>query len=564
MSRPIVSSWFPHLGVVGAAVPVLAAVGCGGGDGGDGVDMPSTSGGRGAIAGYGGYVPSTSGGGGSIASVGGGSIGGARGGSISGGQGGLTSGGSTPLPNAGGRTTKDECAIDADCTAKAPSSMPTGCLVASCDATHKCSYQPADKDGDGFRDKNCVASGDITIQEGSDCDDSSLAIKPGATEECNNKDDDCNGLVDDAIAPKADQACSNGDGECKRMGLALCEDGNWTGCTAIAGPPSSDFPTCDGKDHDCDGVPDTGCRCSLNSPPLKCNADACNPSEVKCSAGDYPACPPAQGRQPYCRNADGDPYCEEGSCGSYCAPGNGVDPAPGGFFLQSSCQGTESSECDDAATGGDRHPGASESCNGHDDNCDGSTDETLACAYGDQKSQGCGYAFSCGAVGDGVQTCGGASQCAWTSCSVVPTHSQSWLAKDLSHDGNCGEPDGDNWYVTYNLPNKCTAVWGQYVNNLYSQSGQYKVGFWVWGNPSDGSNIGFDVAVDGGTVTASTTQNVKDWTCVEFHNIVLNDCDNAEFRVHFTHDTFLGIPSGHSFSVNRTYVAPEDGGYACQ
>ena len=43
----------------------------------------------------------------------------------------------------------------------------------------------ADDDGDGY-----------SIDE--DCDDSNAAVNPGAAEVCNDLDDDCDGLIDDA------------------------------------------------------------------------------------------------------------------------------------------------------------------------------------------------------------------------------------------------------------------------------------------------------------------------------------------------------------------------------
>ncbi len=47
-----------------------------------------------------------------------------------------------------------------------------------------------DDDGDGF---------DSVSVGGTDCDDTNALIYPGAPEECNNLDDDCNGLVDEAV-----------------------------------------------------------------------------------------------------------------------------------------------------------------------------------------------------------------------------------------------------------------------------------------------------------------------------------------------------------------------------
>ena len=54
-----------------------------------------------------------------------------------------------------------------------------------------------DADGDG-------------VPDGLDCDDTSAAVHPGATEVCNGKDDDCDGVVDPGCAAKPDAGTSLG------------------------------------------------------------------------------------------------------------------------------------------------------------------------------------------------------------------------------------------------------------------------------------------------------------------------------------------------------------------
>ena len=60
----------------------------------------------------------------------------------------------------------------------------------------------ADTDGDGYGDASagawsCSATS-TTVSDSTDCDDTSSAVNPGATEVCNDIDDDCDSAIDDA------------------------------------------------------------------------------------------------------------------------------------------------------------------------------------------------------------------------------------------------------------------------------------------------------------------------------------------------------------------------------
>lgn len=93
-------------------------------------------------------------------------------------------------------------------------------------------------------------------------------VKP-TKEVCDDKDNDCNGDVDDVddveicdgedndcdgdIDEDLSRACSTDCG----LGEETCDDGDWVGCDA---PPVED-EVCDGKDNDCDGTSDNGCDC---------------------------------------------------------------------------------------------------------------------------------------------------------------------------------------------------------------------------------------------------------------------------------------------------------------
>lgn len=85
-----------------------------------------------------------------------------------------------------------------------------------------------DADGDGFGDpRNAAttcqipASGFVSVM--GDCDDSRADANPQAMETCNNRDDDCDGVVDGLS-----RACNNMCGD----GTEVCTRGIWAGCTA--------------------------------------------------------------------------------------------------------------------------------------------------------------------------------------------------------------------------------------------------------------------------------------------------------------------------------------------
>jgi hypothetical protein len=75
-----------------------------------------------------------------------------------------------------------------------------------------------------------------------------------AAERCNGVDDDCDGHVDEDFT--LGSPCTSGLGPCTRQGQLACAPDGTTACDAIPGPPSREL--CNGVDDDCDGQVDNG------------------------------------------------------------------------------------------------------------------------------------------------------------------------------------------------------------------------------------------------------------------------------------------------------------------
>ena len=199
-----------------------------------------------------------------------------------------------------------------------------------------------DSDGDGYGDPNvtaqclCAKSGNFRAATGGDCDDTKIGVHPGATEACNGYDDNCDGTKD----LQGSAGCVNYylDGDADGYGLTsggtscLCTPDNANKLNATVGGDCDDSASaihpgateiCNGVDDNCSGVTDEGVKTT------------------------------------FYRDSDGDTYGNLNVTSQACS-------VPSGYVAGST-------DCNDNAAS--VHPGASESCNGVDDNCSGATDE---------------------------------------------------------------------------------------------------------------------------------------------------------------------------------------------
>jgi len=217
----------------------------------------------------------------------------------------------------------------------------------------------------------CANDGEIVCMGDGTAACNAVAGTPGGAELCNGMDDDCNGEIDEDF-PTLGQPCSVGQGACAATGVYVCS-GDQTGvvCSATPGTPSAEV--CDGVDNDCDGQVDEGFNvgqaCSaglgvcLRSGQIACLGDG----TAACSAV---AGPPQEGSETICDGLDNDcdgqvdENCDQDNDG-YCRAdftrvGNpAVCPLVG-------------ADCND--NDATINPGATEVCDGVDNNCSGTID----------------------------------------------------------------------------------------------------------------------------------------------------------------------------------------------
>lgn len=123
---------------------------------------------------------------------------------------------------------------------------------------------------------------------------------------------------------------------------------------------------CNGIDDDCDGEVDEGLTFDDDGDGFT-STDSCEGSKDDCDDTD-PAVHP--GAAEACNGVDDD-------CDGDVDEGLTSDDDGDGFTSVGSCEGS-ADDCDDDDPA--VHPGATEACNGVDDDCDGSTDEGGVCA----------------------------------------------------------------------------------------------------------------------------------------------------------------------------------------
>ncbi|MFM9948994.1 MAG: MopE-related protein [Saprospiraceae bacterium] len=330
----------------------------------------------------------------------------------------------------------------------------------------------ADTDGDGFGDPGTTIQGCSPpigyVADNTDCEDGNDEIYPGAPEVCNSTDDDCDSQTDEGLTTTfyADtdgdgygnpgntiQACSAPSGYVSNN--TDCNDGN-----ANVNPGATEI--CNGVDDDCDTQTDEGVTNTYYAdadgdgfgnpastiqgctPPMGyvANNTDCNDANDEVYPGATEICNGVDDdcdtqtdegvTNTYYADTDGDGFGNPGSTVQACTP-------PMGYVANNT-------DCNDAND--EIYPGATEICNGTDDDCDTQTDEGVTNTYY-ADTDGDGY----GNPGSPVQAClppmgyvANNTDCNDGNANVNPGTTETCNGTDDDCDAQTDEGVQTTWY----------------------------------------------------------------------------------------------------------------------
>lgn len=385
-----------------------------------------------------------------------------------------------------------------------------------------------DADGDGFGAAGisltrCDAPAGWRA-DANDCDDARATVNPVAAEVCNDLDDDCDGAVDDADGSLALASAarwyadddSDGYGDATRSALQCDPPAGWasdaTDCDdvlAAVNPGATEV--CGGLDDDCDGaIDDADASLDRGSAPIwygdvdgdgyggmgvsvqQCSAPAgylaaatdcndgasgvnpsatetCNDTDDDCDGLVDDADPGRTGAGTWYRDADADGY------GTSATTASGCD-APAGYVASGG-------DCNDGS--GSVRPGATETCNASDDDCDGSVDSAAACGcavstYGGHTYLVCGDTSTwstardwCSARGYRLVSIGSAAENTFVTAQIVAAGlGSTWTgANDRSTETRWVWTSGEGWSYTNWNSGEPNNYFNEDCGELYSSGG---------------------------------------------------------------------------------------------
>ena len=368
-----------------------------------------------------------------------------------------------------------------------------------------------DGDGDGFgdpatTDEACEKPPGF-VPNGNDCDDANAESYPGNTEVCDGIDNDCDTEIDEDVTTRyyADSDLdSYGDpasyvDACSQPSGYVADNTDCDDTSAQAFPDN--LEVCDEIDNDCDGSVDEGVTSTYYADTdgdtygdETSIQEACSlPTGYSTIAGDCDDTSPTThpGADEYCNGVDD-------NCDGTADEDTAVDAST--WYADSDTDGygdsatskhqcyqptgyvADATDCDDASA--DVNPGATEYCNGIDDDCDGTTDENDAADaadwYADSDHDGYGNASTSahqcsqpsGYVAD-------ATDCDDTHATVYPGAPEYCDGLDNDCDGDVDEDgdvvDGTTYYADSDIDglgdpdttiDACSAPSG-YADNAY-------------------------------------------------------------------------------------------------
>ncbi|MCB9795544.1 MAG: hypothetical protein H6741_22810 [Alphaproteobacteria bacterium] len=269
----------------------------------------------------------------------------------------------------------------------------------------------ADYDRDGYGDPGAPVEACAlpagAVADDSDCDDGDAGVFPGAAETCDSADQDCDGRVDEGATDVREyyrDVDEDGFGDLYNSTIDCSAPLGYVDDNTDCDDRDADaFPggveACDGDDEDCDGQVDEGE--ALYAQPWYQDSDGDGYGDVstellRCAApggyvGDDTDCDDSDAAVnpravEVCNNVDddcdGDVDDEDSSLDSSTASwwyddgdGDGYGDASAAVLacVSPSGQVSDDTDCDDGDSG--VNPGAAETCDGVDEDCDGDIDD---------------------------------------------------------------------------------------------------------------------------------------------------------------------------------------------
>ena len=357
-----------------------------------------------------------------------------------------------------------------------------------------------DNDCDGATDESCicdykgkstgVCQGGTTRDKNGACPKPPDYEKPTNQENCDGKDNDCDGDTDEGdceCTPGMKKTCYSGPsgtagtGICEAGELTCENDGSWSSCDGEVQPKSSE--DCNNKDDDCDGVTDEGCPCDYKGHSTGVCTTATRGSNGNCmKPSGWMSMTSDEG--PLCdgKDNDCDGNTDEGVTRS-CGTGSGAC---------SSCAGVCSNSSESCSKGSwscqtpSLYESSESTCDNRDNDCDGNTDEGLSRNCGN----GSGACSSCdGVCSNATETCSGGG---W-SCQAPSNYESSESScdnKDNDCDGNTDEGVTRNCGMGSGACSNCKGVCSNASESCSS-------GGWSCQTPSDYDSTDDESSVSG-------------------------------------------------------------------
>ncbi|MEZ4798272.1 MAG: MopE-related protein [Flavobacteriales bacterium] len=364
----------------------------------------------------------------------------------------------------------------------------------------------ADTDGDGYGDPdNTILACALPvgyIDNDLDCDDTNSSIFPGAIEECDALDNDCNGTIDDGLPTTTFYLDADNDGfgdggftidACIQPDGYVDNDFDCDDNDATVNPNAEEL--CDGLDNNCDGTIDEGLPGTIfyadndgdgfGNPDNTVTACALPPGfttdNTDCDDDNPFSYPGAEeicdgydnncdgtideGFElfPWYMDNDGDGFGDPTAMLMACAP-------PMGYT-------DDNTDCDDSDS--NTFPGAEELCDGIDNNCDGTIDEGLNAEtfYADLDGDGFGdlnnTITACAAPAGYVSD---SSDCndndaainpiASDICDDIDNDCDTFIDEDAIFNDYYADVDGDGYGDINDIVSSCSPVTGYVLNSL--------------------------------------------------------------------------------------------------